>query len=471
VGVDCDENNCLPGAGGGDDEESFIQMLKGSRDMDYCDDVIAQGLDEFAACKGKDVWYNAELDTVLFSRPTDPIQEIDLEPEKDFITVVFDYLRNILLDLLDIAGLAQKPTESAQQNHLAFIEKAGSFDKLYISSDPDSPTSEPRQIRAIRETRAYTVKVGNDIDVKYRNFLSAEYLNYPVDTCQFFYRHTTQELRDQISANDIIRCTPVILDDDQWMYSVYVEEPLFNIPSKPEELRARLAPVRVWLGTADNFWNDITAKIRTQPTRTLPISALTTPAFITEPENDPVAGFNISFNLTNGPADGERWIATTWDFGDGFRSSSAFNVSVTHRYSDSSPEGEPYQVRLCVMNEAYDIACTTKPLPVKSGPAVEIFENQQTEDKTANLTFRITGGNPPFSMQVFWNDSGAAEGADRQDVIELDDIEWSPAPYTYSDSLFEGAAVKRVVTVTGADRDGVQFENRDEISVSRTVLK
>jgi hypothetical protein len=333
-----------------------------------------------------------------------------MDEPKTFIEVIFDYLKEILTDLLRITGLSQPVTELVQAQQMDFIKNAGSFDKLYISYYPEGPDNHPRTIRAIRETRAHRTL---DRKIEYRTFISAEYRNYQADVCGFFYRHNYHDVRAQISdpKRDNIQCTPVILDAaaNEWMHSIFVEEPVF------EDIDEDLIGVRMWKGASDTFWNDITAKIRTQDPKELEDIAPEVPTFESVPET-PVVGAKMMFNITSETLESDI-IARTWEFGDGGIASSAFNVTTLHMYSAAMP----YQVRLCVMNSYYRITCSDYvTIDVLAGPEVSIREREQTPAEklagTISVEFIVTGGNPPYTISVDWNDTSPAES----DIIDVE---------------------------------------------------
>ncbi|MBW2997368.1 hypothetical protein KY349_03450, partial [Candidatus Woesearchaeota archaeon] len=258
----CDEDGKYIGPAEEILSKSFLEMLKGPDDLDYCDSAIQNTDGQYHECANRDIYYNSKLNVVLFTkphqRPIDERQVVPIVQTETLFDVIFNYLRGILQNLIGVGGLATPQTEAVQQQNLDFIEKAGSFDKLYISHSPEGPNGNPRAIRAIRETRAHKRA---DVGVTIKTFISAEYFNYQANICNFFYKHNYLDLREQISNNNNIQCTPVIIDDEQWLHSIYVEEPAF------EEIPAELRSIRVWKGASDSFWNDLTSKIRTQPVR------------------------------------------------------------------------------------------------------------------------------------------------------------------------------------------------------------
>ncbi|MBW2963907.1 PKD domain-containing protein [Candidatus Woesearchaeota archaeon] len=428
---------------------SFIELLKGPDDDDYCDDVVEAGENNFTACDGQDVYYNANLTSVIFTKPTQTVQSVPFQTEKSFIEVIFETLRDILRNLLGIGGLAESQLGLAQKSNLDFIKKAGSFDKLYVSFEPSGPNSNPREIRAIRETRAY--REASTKKVKYRTFISAEYRNYQVDVCRFFYRHNYDDVRNQISDESVdnIQCTPVIIDDDEWMHSIYVEEPVF------EDIPTSLYTVRIWKGASDTFWNDITAKIRNQPYEDLGGSAPSSPEFTTEPSSDPVVGTPINFSVTSADSD---LVAYTYDFGDGNKSSSYYNITMYHEYGDTGD----YDVQLCVMNKYFQITCgSEETLSVALAPQVAIKEKTQTQSRNLTVDLVITGGNSPFNIEVDWGDGKT------NDTTAYTKTTWTVS-HEYSSSYFSSSAEydteKFWINVSAHDRD-VAFENEKQVVV------
>lgn len=431
--------------------KSFLQMLKGPEANTYCDVVLSDPAfsdGNYHACDNRDVYYNPKLKSVIFSRVTDPPQDVPFEEVKTFIGVIFDYLKQVLRDILGIAGVPRPVSEMVQEEQLDFVRNAGSFDKLYIGYSPEGPGGNPRSIKAVRETRAF---VREDVGVDYRTFISAEYRNYQTDICRgFFYRHNYPDLRRQMSKNDQIQCTPVILDDDEWLFSVYVEEPVFELSDDEADLRA----VRIWKGASDTFWNDLTAKIRTQPSADLGGSGPAAPSFTTSPEDNPVAGSEMTFILESD--EDERLIARTWDFGDGIMSSSAYNITTFHTYKD----GGDYIVALWVMDDRFKISHVELPLSVGIGPAVAIRE-EQIGGGAVRLALEFAGGNPGYNVRIEWGDGSSDEttGIDSSEFL----IE-----HTYDESEFGShGSIRRHVNVVGSDRDGINFDRQKDIIIDK----
>jgi hypothetical protein len=447
---------------------SFMQMLKGPDETDYCDSAIKITDGTYNKCEAGDVYYNAKLNSVIFSKPTPDIQTVPFTQTKSFIGLVFDWLRDILKDLLGFAGLANPQADTAQQKTLDFIAKAGSFDKLYISHDDNGPNNNPRDIRAIRETRATVDLTAEPVSVDYVTFISAEYWNYQVEICRFFYTHTYVDVKAQISdpKTNNIRCTPVIIDDKQWMHSIYVEDPVFDtLPTSVPGVD--LNQVRIWKTYSDTFWNDITAKIRTQKHKTLPTTAPVTPiTFDTDPEKNPVVDTKINFSLTSKPAQGERYIANTWDFGDGEKSSSAFNVSTLHTYAKKKKDG--FKAKVCVMNNNYKISCSAeKTLSIGDAPRIEFEKKAQTEDRTLTIVVRIVGGNPKYNIGLSWDDMDTS--SDDKNAI-TDSKPQETFSFKYKEDEFKESggtanAILKTIKVEASDRD-VTFSRSKSFTIN-----
>ncbi|HII72356.1 TPA: hypothetical protein HA265_06395, partial [Candidatus Woesearchaeota archaeon] len=441
-------------------ELSFIQILKGYEQNEYCDDVDYE-LNEYQRCKKEDVYYNPKLRSVIFTKPTDPIQAVPIDDEKTFIEVVFDYLMSIIRDILEIAGIPQPQLELVQKSQLDFVEKAGSFDKLYISYSPDGPNGNPREIKAIRETRAHRVSP-TTAEIELRTFITAEYLNYQSPICRrYFYKNLPNAGDDvirQISQLENVQCTPVILEDQQqWMHSIYVDEPVFeNIPSE-------LRDVKLWIGASDTFWNDITAKIRTQAPPAMPAGAEppSTPSFSISP-TPAIVDTPVEFTIEENP-DSVNWIATTWYFGDGQKASSAFNISSEHRYAKDTVDKDPYTVTLCVMNNNHKINCeATKTVDIGPAPTVTVTTNEQEEDRTADITVEIDGGASPYNIRVEWGDGDDSE--------ENDQGASSNFEHEYDDDQFEDpGSLRKEIKIIGTDKDGAKFEKRETIIIKNNV--
>jgi len=435
--------------------KSFLQMLKGPDANTYCDVVLSDPAlsdGKYHACDNRDVYYNPKLKSVIFSRPTEPHQDVPFEEVKTFIEVIFDYLKQVLRSILDIAGIPRPVTEMVQEEQLDFVQNAGSFDKLYVSYSPDGPGSNPRSIKAIRETRAF---VREDVGVNYRTFISAEYRNYQTDICRgFFYKHNYQDLRDQISRNDQYQCTPVVLNEStgEWMFSIYVEEPTF------EDIEEDLRGVRIWKGASDTFWNDITAKIRTQPSPDIVGSAPAALSFTTSPAENPVAGSEMTFIID--AEEGENIIARTWDFGDGRKSSSAYNVTTFHTYKDSGD----YTVRLWVMNDRYRISSLERPIHVGVGPSVSIRE-EQVSGRMISLTLEFNGGNPDYNVRIDWGDGAVNEMTGIGETTFEIDHEYEEDEFGSRDSI------RKSINVTGYDRDAIDFDKQKRIIIEKVLLR
>ncbi|MBW2972336.1 carbohydrate binding domain-containing protein [Candidatus Woesearchaeota archaeon] len=439
------------------EEKSFMEILKGPDELAYCDIAIADSdgtrRDDgfYHECNNRDVYYNAKLKSVIFTKPTEPAQVVPFPGPKTFIEVIFDYLKDIITNILSIAGIPRPQTEAVMVEQLDFIQTAGSFDKLYISYSPDGPNRYPRTIRAIRETRAH---VNEDVGVSFTTFISAEYTNYQADICRgFFYKHNYLDLRAQISGNDNIQCTPLVLNDDEWLYSIYVEEPVFE--NIPEDLRS----VRVWKTHSDNFWNDITAKIRTQQPPDMADVVVPVPDFETAPVDNPVVGAPVTFSMIAPDPESDAFIARTWDFGDGTKASSAYNITSEHIYEETGPK----TVTLWVMNDAFNINKVLKTVDINPGPAVSMA-SEQTDDREITLTLTISGGNTNFSVSVDWNNTVTTE-------MINEDMRVFEFTYQYDEDEFpEGIdAIRRFIKIVGYDRDGAPFDNQDTIIIYRTM--
>lgn len=448
--------------------KSFLEMLKGPEHLDYCDSAIQNTDGQYNECSSRDIYYNSKLKTVLFTKPhqlpLDERQVVPLVQTETLFDVIFNYLRGILQNLIGIGGLATPQTEAVQQQNLDFIEKAGSFDKLYISHSPEGPNGNPRAIRAIRETRAHKRA---DVGVTIKTFISAEYFNYQANICNFFYKHNYLDLREQISKNNNIQCTPVISDNEQWMHSIYVEEPAF------EEIPQKLEKIRIWKPASDSFWNDLTSKIRTQPIRSLPGTSPPTPDFITAPAENPVAGGKIAFSIYTDEPEGQKFIARTWDFGDGNKASSAFNITTWHMY-DAPAE---YDITLCVMNQNYQISCTSPTtIDVGPGPSVSIQESLQTDEQKQNgevtVEFKLTGGIEPYTIKVEWGD-GSTSTANSEGILGDEEITYENNIFTATHQYeFETGhvALDFIINASGrdgSDHGGVKFDNWKKIIVEK----
>ena len=454
--------------------KSFLQMLKGDNNNNYCDVAIfdedGNPVDdgEYHQCDGPDVYYNAKLNNVIFTKPHDlPFDmrqsvPMELVERKTFIDVIFDFVTGVIKNLMGIAGLAKPQIDVAHQDQIDFVKKAGSFDKLYISYSPPSELfGKPRYIKAIRETRYSRNGAANG---RFVTFISAEYHNYKADICRFFYNHNYDEIRRQISeGGDNIQCTPVILGPDEWMYSVYVENPVF------ENIDDQDLDIRIWRGAADSFWNDITAKIRTQKPRETQRLSVAVPDFTFSPEN-PVVGTPVEFSVVpSDELDNSRLIAMTWDFGDGGRASSYFDVSPNHVYTASGD----YDVVLWVMDDNYNIDRRSGSISVDVGPSVVIrrTDNVLDKDGVVEVEFVISGGHEPYNVYVEWGDETSDQGSSDEAADEIMDPDDVISPFTGNkftathDYMPEDNVLKPVVSVRVVDRDGVEFGTQQRLLV------
>ncbi|MFC1741245.1 hypothetical protein ACFL3V_01790 [Nanoarchaeota archaeon] len=479
-GVQCqiDENACdqgclieadnaiSEGTGIAGAHKSFIEVLKGPNDMDYCETAILETDGDYHACSGDDIIYNAKLKNVIFSKTTPLAQQVSADTATgSFIGEVFERLLNVIRDLLNIDYLAEKPIDFHQKN-LDFIENAGSFDKLYISHFPGSQPA--REIRAIRERRATVAEDDDGFVVDYMTFISAMYTNYAVDICGLVGRviGANPSIQGQITEDgrDLV-CNLVILDGGEWMHSIYVENP-FSSPNPAYD------DVKVWKEYSDSFWNDITAKIRTQdrpppPDQNPPVP--TEPAYITDPTTI-VEGGEVYYKLTAPAAD--DLIAITWDFGDGKKASYHENITppgFLHIYEEQ-PTGP---LTLCVMNKYFEINCLVgeEPPVVEGTPTVSIEQLTQELDRTLKMSVNIASGYPPYDISVKWNDPLHEERISTRTVEVNEDGVVSPADgfifeHTYHDSSFpEGWIwITKNVEVSVQD-EHVEFETADLMSI------
>ncbi|MBI5881378.1 PKD domain-containing protein, partial [archaeon] len=456
-------DGCLVG-GEGSAPKSFLQVMKGSNKNTYCDSVIDNKDGAYHACEGTDVYYNAKLKNVIFTKmhqlPNDDRQVVPLTTTVSFIDRIIEAIRSVFRNLLNIAGLVNPQLESAYKSQLDFVARAGSFNKLYLSFSPEGPVSgEPRTINAVRETRASLFEG----TVSIRTFISAEYHNYQTDICNFFYKHNYPYLRAQISKQPGIQCTPVILDEDNWMYSVYVEQPFFADIEDTTDIRS----VQVWLGDSDSFWNDITAAIRTQTPPPYGDDLPDTPTFDLTPV-DPVIGTKVNFSFTLPAEQARDIIAMTWDFGDDNKASSAYNITTLHKYAESKTGG--YDVYVWIMDSNFRIR-KSDPKHVDVALAASVGITEEWPQSTADLrdgnisvSFTITGGNTPFSgVDIAWGDDTFTE------VGELSGTSFTQEhQYDFPGLALGYNQVKHNVTVSGFDRDDVPFSQTKEITISHS---
>ncbi len=471
----CDSDGCKVGATLQPQPKSFMEMLKGPDDVDYCDSVISDpgsfdGL--YHQCRHADVFYNPKLQTVIFTKPQDvdgSFEAVPFKTQESFISRVFARLKGIIRRLLGVVGVSRSVSEGLPGAQLDFVRNAGSFNRLYISYAPDGPEGHPREIRGIIETKAH-LKL-DDSGVEMKSFLNIQYRNYRVPVCRYFFKHNFPHLQKQISKDSSIYCSPLIEDPEDWVYSVYVENPRFGDIGSTESFASDsdLIPVREWTGAADTFWNDMTAKIRTQDSsefddRFSGASAPAVPEFSFAPADNPVAGAPIEFTLLSEPAAGERFIAVTWDFNDSFRSTSAFNVTTKHRYSEAGV----YHPKVCIMNQFYKISCAEQELDVNVGPAVTINEMPQTNDGELCVNLSFTSGNAPANFIIDWHDG--LDSSYQPTTVAGALINVTPwMVYCHSYSFGNAFALDPWIGVVGSDRDGAPFDNQKQLVVRRTI--
>ncbi len=459
----CDHNGCIQGVMPTyiPLEKSFLDMLKGPEKNDYCDNAMDKD-GEYHACQNKDVYYNAKLQNVIFTKPqqTGPgqYQSVPMPSPKNFFERAFDYIRSLVRSLLGIGGIVNYASEELTAAQYSFIESAGSFDRLFISMDQEGPNGFPREIKGIMESRAFR-KLDNSMEV--RTFINIDYLNYQVPVCDYFQFKALDHLKRQISdINNYgdIKCAPVILDDQQWKYSVFVLKPRFG------DIDPGDTDVREWSGAADNFWNDMTAKIRTGAVSEYPDDEPDLPEFNYTPQDNPVVGTELSFSLLTPPPEGQHYIAITWDFNDSKMVSGIYNLTTTHTYD----EAKEYTPKVRVMNQYYQIAEyeLDPPLDVLVGPSL-VVDQTSPQSTSKQLYVEIDFGefvNYNLSCQIDWDDSKNA----------LDEPEWFndidedfSASHLYT--MGSSNIIDPMVNVTCVDRDGVSFHNHKRFVVYNNI--
>ncbi|MBI4739835.1 hypothetical protein HY772_09970 [Candidatus Woesearchaeota archaeon] len=429
---------------------SFIEALK--NDKTYCAGVVDAAKDEFKPCKNKDVYYNPHLRSVIFTKvaPGTALQDVPF-PEgapTGFIDKAFDLLKKLFTQLLNVFGLAKgKAVETTPlESQLDFVRKAGDFDKLYISNFLDG--GKQKMISAVRETRVSASAGG-----KLRTFLSANYQNYKTDICNYFNFRIAQAgdvIRSQIS-NDDIHCDPIIYNQTDWAYSVYVE-----MPKLDENYAGSFSndfPV-LWNQGADNFWNDITAKIRSQAADATPPNApvpVIDKVEVSDSKPSQLVPVSITPVITKEPED---IIARTWYFGDGTSYTTWFNLSAEHAYQAASPL-TPYTVTVYAMNKYFKIAKdeSTK-LTVTPKVSVDIATNPSAvipPGGTLQVQAIISNGKPPYNL--VWDFGNGTESS------FTDTLQSGPKVPPQFDAQhqvkYKPGCGKYTVSVEVVDKDGI----------------
>jgi hypothetical protein len=468
---------------------SFIELLTG--DKKYCDDAaVDPSKDEFNKCKNEDVWYNAHLNAVIFSKTEIPQvsqsvrQPVPLTaPTKSLVEKGFDLVKQLFNRLLSVFGLARgnavEPETAPLESQIDFVRNAGDFDKLYISSMPED--GRHKVIKGVRETR-YS-KTTDD----FTTFMSVEYLNYKTDICSFFNFKIAQAgdvIRHQISDSDI-HCNPLILNDSDWVWNVYVEMP--KLDDVYGDLQVGVPGLgtkfpRMWTVFADNFWNDLTAKIRSQPAEALSpddpspkIDAVVALPLGSAAVGPVTAGsvVNITPIITENLEDN---IARTWYFGDntsfttwnGFSFGSWSGMSAEHVYEDAS--GSPYTVTVYVMNKFFKIDKETTSVEVKSRPYIDIetipFSLVSSPDKL-KVKVKVSGGSPKYNVYFTFGDTPQAVTVTKDDQ-DAGFVPSPPAEYVEYDYFTDPAKCgnkKYNLTITVTDEQGVESVRQKEIIV------
>ena len=442
-------------------KNSFIELIKGNetttKQAKYCDSSFDTTIEQtdglYHKCEGDDVYYNHKLKSVIFTKPNDPIQKVPSftgmgSSGKNLIDKIFEALKLIIDDLKNVLGIAKSDSQLAASGNNNFVSKAGDFDKLYLNYFKKGPNSKPKLIKAIRETR-YDVSQS-----KLRTFLNVEYIMYESPICQFFDKYIKDfyAVSEQLyKSGGKALCTPVVIDGDEWMYSVYIEDPL----GTNDKLPSHATGYELWPApgekSPDNFWNDLTAKLRVREIK----YGSPSPEGVSFKigHATPVVGTKINFTDTTPKQKGQKIIARTWEFGDGKKHSTAYNMTPQHIYETAAE----YTVTLWVMNDHYKIAKKTQKINVKLAPAAWVEASINNTNITGNVT--IKGGNMPYNSVLLKYGDGKTSGilnlSTNQNLIYLN----------HNYSLPFGKEWLYTLNVTGFDRDGVEFSASKKIVV------
>ncbi|MBU0461154.1 MAG: carbohydrate binding domain-containing protein [Nanoarchaeota archaeon] len=326
---------------------SFLQVIKGptAGSDTYCDDAALLTDGRFHPCGGSDsdIWYNPSLNSVVFTmikQDAGSKHNIGLpSTDKNFFEQTFDVLKRLLNRLLSAVGLAR--SHEPDLGAIEFVQKAGDFDKLYVSSFDSK-----QKINAVREMRY------DELTKKFKTFMTAEYKNYYSDVCDLLNNNPhISYMLGQEGANWNYKCNLLLLNEDEWQYNVYMESQP-NIEAWKTDITFVTYPAA---GYFTEFWNDLTAKIRTTAVAAPPtISGKTSPVINT---TMPAIMVNQKVNFSlNQPFPIGHVKAIMWDFNDTYTQSRAvygYNnlINGEHVYQEPGT----YTVKAYVLYDDYTI--------------------------------------------------------------------------------------------------------------------
>lgn len=354
-------------------ELSFIELIKGPDLIDYCSEVPEDSVD-FVSCNDifNDVWYSSGLKSVIFTKND---KEVLLAGPESFIDRTIEALKNVFAAL----GLITLPEPS----DTSFVELAH-FDKLYMSQDIDGERT--KTIKAVRESRVK--EPGSDkLDTEMR----VEYNNYAVDVCGLLKGDQGGMIAEYAFGENLREDTKFKCGLDvsatNWTYSVSMPNP---------DVRS----------DADNFWNDLTAKIRSQDVGyTAAVFGTGSASLSIDPADDIVPGTKVKFNVSDYP---DSLAFITFDFGDGETGSLPkewlkllveydYDLVVQHNYSKPGI----YSPKAYLMNASFSIGVVNMvDLQVDNFDfvLVEPVELDDVQQNNARFTVNAFNGSRPINV-------------------------------------------------------------------------
>ena len=424
--------NVLPNVTVDSSSLSFLKIVR--NDVDYCEGVFKNknlSVDQYFGCDSDDLFYNPKLNSVIFTKDG---QSIEGFGEESFIGKVVTKVQEVVNRILSTLGLVSVEIgEGDISEFLDYVSGAGDFDKIFISSHPGPYKDKPKTIRGVLET-----KYSSELDRSVR-FIDVQYDDYAVDIC--YYVHTLlannqpdlSYVYDESTPNSGIACTPVIVDDEHWYYSVFVEIPNLD-------------------DSDDSFWNDITAEIRSQPL-SFDSDGNKLVGLFWNISKEPVVGSPVAFQVVNFSKD---VLGVTYDFGDeSFASWPFVEQSLEHVYFEENDSIVPL-VR--VLGRNFLIGEVTQLngngiLDIVAKPVVDIIlpEGDGAILDLGKFIININKGISPFNINIDFGDGN---------ITPFNDI--SKLPFEVMHKYSEGAAIEAfnsddqgfVVSVSVIDSSG-----------------
>ncbi|MBT7903476.1 hypothetical protein HN587_06455 [Candidatus Woesearchaeota archaeon] len=379
--------NVLPNETIGDEGLSFWKILRG--EDNYCEEAMTS--ENYTSCDSvQDVFYDSKLNSVIFTKNGQKVPQLS---EKTFLDETIEVLRNLLDRILKVFGITATGSQYSKTAHEmadsnAFISDTGDFDKLFISSHP-GPNNKPKTIRAVHE---YTYnKNHNGGDGGVIDFIEVQYDNYKTNICDYFdYRLFDPDrpyiLQRDNKPKDVV-CTPVILNEDDWYFSIYVYLP---------KLECSLNFCQQ--DYDDTFWNDITASLRLRSAKEF--DELDQENYYWNVSSNHVAvEAPIKFNMVNGS---NNIIGFTYEFGDGTNAAKtgAFNQALNEFEHFYTMNGT-YTPKVYLLLKNFEIV-EAKPIGtgeiiVEPKPKIQINE-EQILGPLYKFEVIVEGGESPYTF-------------------------------------------------------------------------